>query len=275
MPELPEVETITRGLQTFIHHETIDDVIIRQDKLRWPITPDLKNRLIKQKVLSIKRMAKYILIDLHKGTLIIHLGMSGSLRMVTKAEAPKPHDHLDFIFSSHKMIRYNDPRRFGAILWTENAKTHPLLETLGVEPLSEAFTESYLQQKALKRKTAIKSFIMNSKIVTGIGNIYAAEALFLAQIHPLKPAGDLSIEQYRSLVTAIKKVLQEAINHGGTTLKDFINTEGKPGYFAQRLSVYGRAKKPCILCKTPLERLDFGQRTTVFCPFCQQCDVGR
>jgi len=270
MPELPEVETVMRGLVPHLEGAIIDDVIIRCPQLRWPIPRDLKNSLSTQKIIKISRRGKYLLIHVTTGTLIIHLGMSGSLRVLTQMTPPKPHDHMDLVFSNHMLLRYNDPRRFGAILWTEeDPLQHALLKTMGIEPLDADFTGQYLKLLALKRHTPIKSFIMNSKVVVGIGNIYAAEALFLAGIHPLTPTNLLSTQQCDQLVKSIKTILNDAISEGGTTLKDFVNSEGKPGYFSQKLNVYGRAGLPCMVCHSPLQSMKLGQRSTVFCETCQ------
>jgi formamidopyrimidine-DNA glycosylase len=271
MPELPEVETILRGLIPHLENETIIDVIIRQHQLRWPIPLGLKNHISTQKILQLSRRGKYLLISLQKGTLIIHLGMSGSLRVLKSPPPPNRHDHVDIILANHTLIRYNDPRRFGAMLWTEESPLqHPLLKSIGIEPLDDQFTGQYLKEKTCHRRVAIKPFIMNSKIVTGIGNIYAAEALFLAGIHPNTPAGLVSQSQCDQLVQAIKQILKHAISQGGTTLKDFVNSEGKPGYFAQNLLVYGRAGLPCSKCGGKLESITLGQRSTVFCKCCQK-----
>lgn len=271
MPELPEVETIMRGLIPHLEDATIQHVVIRQPQLRWPIPLDLNDNLQQQKIIHLTRRGKYLLIQLTTGTLIIHLGMSGSLRVLQQDIPPTRHDHLDIILSDNKVLRYNDPRRFGAILMTdENPLQHTLLKSLGVEPLDEHFNGAYLKKAALKRHVSIKPFIMNSKIVTGIGNIYAAEALFLAKIHPLTEARLLTQQQCDLLAKSIKDILLAAILQGGTTLKDFVNSDGKPGYFSQKLHVYGRAKLPCTSCGAPLQSLQLGQRSTVFC---QQCQV--
>ena len=270
MPELPEVETILRGLCRQIMGMVIQDVIIRQPQLRWPIPSDLKQCLVQQEVKQLSRRGKYLLIQFTTGTLIIHLGMSGSIRIFEQATPPTLHDHVDIIFSDNRFLRYNDPRRFGAILWmNQGSAIHPLLQMMGIEPLDTHFTGQYLMQYCSHRRAPIKSLIMNSQIVTGIGNIYAAEALFLAQIHPATPAESLTEHHYTQLVSAIKKVLKAAIEQGGTTLKDYKNSEGKPGYFAQNLHVYGRANQPCTACGNPLQQMQLGQRSTVFCSFCQ------
>ena len=270
MPELPEVETIMRGLKPHVEHAMIQDVVVRHHQLRWPIPPTLQTHLSQRRMGQLSRRGKYLLMPTDTGTLIIHLGMSGSLRIVTSATRLNRHDHVDIIFSEDKILRYTDPRRFGALLWTtDNAYDHALLKSLGVEPLDADFTGSYLMQRAHSRRAPIKSFIMNSKIVVGIGNIYAAEALFLAGIHPMTPAGSLMPGQCQKLVDAIQQILQSAIKQGGTTIKDFINSDGKPGYFTQQLAVYGRSGLPCLQCKNPLQSFKLGARSTVFCATCQ------
>jgi len=270
MPELPEVETIMRGLAPHIEGTIILDVIIRCSQLRWPIHADLKNILSTQKIIALSRRGKYLLISFTTGTLIIHLGMSGSLRLLTQLTPPMSHDHMDLFLSNRMLLRYNDPRRFGAILWTEDdPRQHVLLKSMGIEPFDLNCTGEYLKQLALTRRTPIKSFIMNNKIVVGVGNIYAAEALFLAGIHPLTPTNILSIQQLNRLVTSIQAILKHAISEGGTTLKDFVNSQGKPGYFSQKLRVYGRAGLPCTACQLPLTSIKLGHRSTVFCASCQ------
>lgn len=273
MPELPEVETILRGLTAYLENSIIQEVIIRQPQLRWPIPLDLNKRLKQQTIISLSRRGKYLLIHLDTSTLIIHLGMSGSLQIVPQSKLSTLHDHVDFVLSDNKILRYKDPRRFGAILMTEDNQdpyAHPLLKSLGIEPLDTHFDGNYIKRAAIKRRVPIKSFIMNSKIVTGIGNIYAAEALFLSQIHPLTETGHLTQQQCDRLADSIKKTLQAAIVQGGTTLKDFVNSEGKPGYFSQKLHVYGRAGLPCLICDSQLQSIKLGQRSTVFCPSCQR-----
>jgi formamidopyrimidine-DNA glycosylase len=270
MPELPEVETVMRGLVPHLENAMIEQVMMRCSQLRWPIPRHLNNTLSHQKVMGLSRRGKYLLIRVTTGTLIIHLGMSGSLRLLNQRTPLTSHDHMDLIFSNHMILRYNDPRRFGAILWTqENPLQYSLLKSMGIEPLDAHFTGHYLKQLTLKRQTPIKSFIMNSKIVAGIGNIYAAEALFLAEIHPITPTSLLSLKQCNRLVKSIKTILSCAISEGGTTLKDFVNSEGKPGYFSQKLHVYGRSGLPCMVCHTSLQSMQLGQRSTVFCEKCQ------
>lgn len=270
MPELPEVETTLQGLKPHLEGQIIKDVIVRQPKLRYSIPHNLKSKLHHMHICRLSRRGKYLLIHLDIGTIIIHLGMSGSLQILTQATSPKPHDHVDFLFENNKILRYTDPRRFGAILWTaENPTEHRLLKLLGVEPLDKYFTAKYLKQKAISRSTPIKSLIMNNKIVVGVGNIYATEALFLAGIHPVTPSNSLSDEKCNKLVTSIKQILKLAIKKGGTTLKDFVDSTGKPGYFSQQLKAYGRTGLPCVQCNTILQSFLLEQRNTVFCKVCQ------
>ncbi len=271
MPELPEVETTRLGISPHISGKRVKHVIIRQAKLRWPISPGLKKALPGQKILSVTRRGKYLLLNATRGTVIIHLGMSGSLKLAVSSEAPKKHDHVDIIFNNNLILRLHDPRRFGAVLWTtKQSLKHPLLESLGPEPLDDEFNTDYLFQRSRKRKVAIKSFIMNSKIVVGVGNIYASEALFKSGIWPTKAAGEISKTRYQRLVNAIKEVLNAAIAEGGTTLRDFTNGEGKPGYFQQKLLVYGRAGEPCTVCNKIIKHSQQNQRATYFCSRCQQ-----
>ena len=270
MPELPEVETTRRGIEPYIKGNTVRQVIIRQRQLRWPVPYKLKKILPGQKILNINRRGKYLLLDTSIGSVIIHLGMSGSLRMVGKNSLPQKHDHIDFVFNNNKILRLRDPRRFGAVLWTNhNPEYHSLLKSLGPEPLSEEFSTDYLFDRSRKRKISIKAFIMNSKVVVGVGNIYASEALFRAAIRPTISAGKISKPRYLKLVTAIKEVLEEAVAQGGTTLRDFTNEEGKPGYFKQKLLVYGRAGEPCSICQSMIKQIKQGQRATYYCPRCQ------
>ena len=270
MPELPEVETVMHGLKPHIEGAVINDVVVRHHQLRWPIPSTMRRNLCQQRVNTLSRRGKYLLMRVDTGTLIMHLGMSGSLRIVTSTTPLNRHDHVDIIFSNQNIMRYTDPRRFGALIWTnEDPSNHVLLKSQGLEPLESEFTADYLKERARSRRIAIKPFIMDSKIVVGIGNIYAAEALFLAGIHPATPAGALTQMQYQQLVKSIKQVLQSAIKQGGTTVKDFVNSEGKPGYLAQQLNVYGRASLPCVQCQAPLCSFKLGQRSTVFCVNCQ------
>lgn len=271
MPELPEVETTLRGILPYVKGQTIQRVIVRHPRLRWPIPPLLPEKLENQKIISLSRRGKYLLMQIANGTLILHLGMSGRLGIFQEKSPAKKHDHLDLLLQNKKILRLTDPRRFGACLWTEeDPEKHFLLKNLGREPLDNHFSGKYLFEKSRKRKVAIKTFIMNSHIVVGVGNIYAAESLFEAGIHPNTSAHTISLEKYQLLAKAIKKILQQAIKKGGTTLKDFLNSDGKPGYFSLKLKVYGRDGLPCMQCKTILTHLRLGQRSTVFCEKCQK-----
>ena len=271
MPELPEVETTCRGISPHILNKKVHQVIIRQPQLRWPVPDTLNTQLSGQPITKIYRRAKYLLLETPTGTLIIHLGMSGSLRIINDRQAAGKHDHIDFVFSDSLTLRFNDPRRFGAVLWTKApVQTHPLLKQLGPEPLSDLFNGEHLYQKSRQRKKAVKTFIMDNHIVVGVGNIYANEALFKAGIHPMRQAGRISLARYQQLATEIKNVLTRAIEQGGTTLKDFVNEQGKPGYFQQSLSVYGRENQPCLQCGNALQMLKIGQRSSYFCKHCQR-----
>ena len=246
-------------------------MIVRDRRLRWPIAANLEAAIRHRTVRKVERRAKYILIALDGGTLIIHLGMSGSLRLLSADVPPRPHDHWDILLDSGQVLRFHDPRRFGSLHWTEsNPDAHPLLAKLGPEPLSKEFNADYLYRATRRRKVAIKQFIMNSRIVVGVGNIYASEALFRARISPRRAAGRISRAQATSLAKAVKEVLAGAIRIGGTTLRDYVNAEGVPGYFRQRLFVYERAKQPCRVCKAPVKQFTQGQRSTYWCATCQR-----
>ncbi|SFG99496.1 bifunctional DNA-formamidopyrimidine glycosylase/DNA-(apurinic or apyrimidinic site) lyase [Neptunomonas qingdaonensis] len=270
MPELPEVETTRRGIEPHVLNQCIESVVVRQAKLRWPVPVTELEALVGQGVQRVARRGKYILLETVPGTILIHLGMSGSLRIVTDARPPLKHDHLDIHFNNEKLLRLTDPRRFGAVLWQPQGQLHERLSTLGPEPLSEQFCVAYLQQQCKGRTVTIKQLIMNSRVVVGVGNIYASEALFQSGIDPRKEAGRLSEKRLALLVTEIKSVLLAAIGQGGTTLKDFVNSDGKPGYFQQSLNVYGRGGLPCQNCSRPLKEVRLGQRSTVFCNYCQR-----
>ena len=275
MPELPEVETTLRGLRPHVQNAVIEAVVVRQSKLRWPIPADLSTSLSGKRIISAARRGKYILFTLSDLTLILHLGMSGRWRVLSELVAAGKHDHVDIILGSGSLLRYTDPRRFGAILTTAQPfAEHPLLRDLGPEPLSAAFSVDYLLQRAHARRVPIKPFIMDHKVVVGVGNIYATEALFTARIHPAMPAGLLSRMQARRLIAAISNILSRAIEQGGTTLNDFLSSDGKPGYFSQQLNVYGRKGQACVVCHTPLESCTLGQRGTTFCGYCQTQDDG-
>ena len=271
MPELPEVETTRRGIEPHIQREKVREVILRRENLRWPITPSVSNELPGEVIRAVTRRGKYLLLATGKGNLIIHLGMSGSLRIVDESRIVQKHDHVDIVFANDKILRYTDPRRFGCILWDSGSiESHPLLATLGPEPLEKDFNADYLFEKSRARNAPIKSFIMDSKIVVGVGNIYANESLFLAGINPKRSAGKVSKPRYEKLARCIKEVLQRAIDVGGTTLKDFTNSDGEPGYFSQSLRVYGRKGEPCHFCQSTLREIRQGQRSTVYCPKCQR-----
>lgn len=271
MPELPEVETTCKGISKHLKNKSIAKVVIRQPKLRWPIPQQLKKVLPQQKILGIERRAKYILITTTTGTLILHLGMSGSLRIVKATTPFDKHDHFDLILKNGNCLRLHDPRRFGAVLWTSKpVLEHKLLNKLGPEPLTKDFSAEDIYSQSRKRKVTIKQFIMNAHIVVGVGNIYASEALFLAGIHPRKAAGSVSLARYKKLVESIKQVLTAAIKQGGTTLKDFTQSDGKPGYFQQQLNVYGRKDQPCLICNKLISHCMLGQRATYYCTQCQK-----
>lgn len=271
MPELPEVETTRRGIEPHIQDQTITEIIIRNPHLRWPVPEQLKTEAIRQKILSVKRRGKYILIETDPGTIILHLGMSGNLRILPENTVPKKHDHIDFILSNDQCLRFHDPRRFGACLWTnKDPLQHKLLMNLGPEPWDPAFNAAMLFKKSRNRKIAIKNFIMDSKVVVGVGNIYANEALFHSGILPNVSAGKVSLKRYEKLVTTIRIILEQAIEQGGTTLRDFTNSSGQPGYFKQQLAVYGRTGQACTNCQKPIKESRIGQRSCFFCSSCQR-----
>lgn len=268
MPELPEVETTRRGIHAYVEDHTIRTVVIRERRLRWPVSNELSTLSMAQ-VHKLERRAKYLIFHLSSGYIIIHLGMSGSLRVVEANTPISKHDHVDLVMSNDKVIRYNDPRRFGSVLWVDDWQNHALFSKLGPEPLEDTFNASDFYQQANAKNTVIKQFIMDNKNVVGVGNIYANEALFLSGIHPKRPAGKISKQRIDRLVKNIKHTLSTAITQGGTTLKDFVGGDGKPGYFQQQLNVYGRGGQPCKQCQTLLKEIRIGQRSTVYCPKCQ------
>lgn len=271
MPELPEVETTRRGIAPLITGKQIAELILRVDKLRWPLEPSLCAFLPGQTVQSVTRRAKYLLLNCERGTLLLHLGMSGSLRVINADTTENKHDHVDLIFTNGSCLRFNDPRRFGALLWCAgDPAEHPLLVNLGPEPLSEQLCGDYLWNAARKRRVAVKPFIMDQKTVVGVGNIYASEALFRAGILPEVAAGSVSRVRYRRLVVAIKEILAAAIAAGGTTIADFRQSDGKPGYFKQQLRVYGREGEACLHCGQPIVCVRLGQRSTYYCRICQR-----
>ncbi|MFK7890834.1 MAG: bifunctional DNA-formamidopyrimidine glycosylase/DNA-(apurinic or apyrimidinic site) lyase [Granulosicoccus sp.] len=270
MPELPEVETTCRGIAPHLVGQAITALKIHDRRLRWPV-PDDVHALQNKQVLAVERRGKYILIKVQAGTAIVHLGMSGSLRICTTDEPRRKHDHVEMVLSSGAVIRFHDPRRFGCLLWqAAGTQSHQLLANLGPEPLSAEFDPDYLFRSSRKRQVAIKNLIMNSQVVVGVGNIYASEALFLAGIRPGRAARRISRENSQLLVDAIKQVLQRSIDQGGTTLRDFINSDGNPGYFAQLLNVYGRTGEPCRVCGNPIKQKTLGQRSSFYCSECQR-----
>lgn len=271
MPELPEVETTRRGIAPHVEGKSFTGITIRQHQFRWPIPNNLPELLTKRKVLEISRRGKYLLFQFTHGHMLVHLGMSGSLRICGASTPLQKHDHVDFLLPGKQCLRFHDPRRFGAVLWTEESiEEHKLLKHLGPEPLSDAFTPELLFKQSRKRSKDIKAFIMDSRIVVGVGNIYANEALFSAGIRPTKPAGKITKKQSTLLVDEIKKVLERSITQGGTTLRDFVGGDGKPGYFVQQLNVYGRPGKACKVCKYLLKEIRQAGRSSVYCPSCQR-----
>jgi len=269
MPELPEVETTLSGIEPHLLKQRIARVLVRESNLRWPVSTDV-NKAEGQQFISLDRRGKYLLLKLEQGGLIIHLGMSGSLRILEEFKPPEKHDHIDVELENGVCLRFNDPRRFGAFLWVDGAmEEHVLIRDLGPEPLSSEFTTAYLWNSSRGRRVAIKNFIMNGHIVVGVGNIYASEALFMAGIHPQRAAGRISRQRYQGLVAAIRDVLERAIRQGGTTLRDFVNSDGDPGYFAQELLVYDRAGSDCFQCGASIRQKVIGQRSSYYCPVCQ------
>jgi formamidopyrimidine-DNA glycosylase len=270
VPELPEVETTRRGIQSHAEGRGIVAVEVRERRLRWPVPPEVSRLLPGARIEALQRRGKYLLFRTDAGTLIGHLGMSGSLRVVGPAEPVAPHDHVDIVLEGDVILRYNDPRRFGCLLWTpDDPLEHELLRHLGPEPLEGGFHADYLYQLSRGRRLAVKPFIMDARVVVGVGNIYANEALFAAGIHPARSAGRVSLARYRGLVGEIKSVLAAAVTQGGTTLRDFVGGDGKPGYFRQRLNVYDHAGEPCPRCGAELRDSRLGQRSTVYCVNCQ------
>ncbi len=270
MPELPEVETTLRGVSPYMVGRIVREVIVRDKRLRW-LVPDTVHELEGQRILAGTRRGKYLLFTSAKGTLLLHLGMSGSLRVTDPATPWRKHDHVAFTMDQGQQIRLHDPRRFGAALFIEGAaETHPLLADLGPEPLSDDFTVEYLQTKCQDRAAPIKAVIMDSHTVVGVGNIYACEALFMAGIAPHRAAGQVSRPRLAKLVTAIREVLAASIEMGGTTLRDFLNEKGEPGYFKQTLRVYDREDLPCPACETTVKRRVMSNRSTFYCPRCQR-----
>ncbi|HSD54784.1 MAG TPA: bifunctional DNA-formamidopyrimidine glycosylase/DNA-(apurinic or apyrimidinic site) lyase [Burkholderiales bacterium] len=271
MPELPEVETTRRGIRGALRGRTIAALVLREPRLRWRVDRRLPATLAGQRIRDVRRRAKYLIVDADDGSLILHLGMSGSLRVLDPSTPLRAHDHYDLLLDSGRCLRFNDPRRFGSLHWAQGDPTHhPLLAALGPEPLSCAFSVDYLAQRARGRRVAIKQFLMDQRIVVGVGNIYASEALFRAGVHPRRAAGRVSRARLGALVDGVRAVLRDAIRAGGTTLRDYVAADGSPGYFRQRLYVYERTGQPCRRCRTPVRQLLQGQRSTYYCPRCQR-----
>ncbi len=270
MPELPEVETTRAGLAPHVEGRRVDAVTLRRPDLRWPIPPQITRELPGQRIHAVRRRAKYLLLEATTGAALLHLGMSGSLRVLPGDTPLRAHDHVDLRLEDGRVLRFNDPRRFGCLLWQPAGDVHPLLRALGPEPLSDAFNGDALFALSRGRKAPVKTFLMDQAVVVGVGNIYAAEALFSAGIAPLRAAGSISRERYRRLAGAVKAILSHAIRRGGTTLRDFISPDGAPGYFEQELLVYGRGGEPCRRCGRPLRQASIGQRASVWCPRCQR-----
>ena len=285
MPELPEVETTRRGLAPHLEGKRIRGVVLRRPDLRWPIPAEIQSVLPGQRIIAVRRRAKYLLLDTQAGSALLHLGMTGSLRVLPASTPVTAHDHVDLQLGSGQVMRFNDPRRFGCLLWQPAGQTHELLQSLGPEPLADdaageaihgdglngvAFNGDYLFERSRGRKAPVKTFLMDQRIVVGVGNIYAAESLFRAGISPVRAAGKVSRERYAALADAVKQILGYAITRGGTTLRDFISPDGAPGYFEQELSAYGRGGLPCPKCGRPLRSADIGQRASVWCGHCQR-----
>jgi len=270
MPELPEVETTRRGLAPHLVGRRVDGVLLRRPDLRWPIPPEVALRLPGQRIDAVRRRAKYLLLDTEAGSALLHLGMSGVLRVLPGAAAVAAHDHVDLQLDDGRVLRFTDPRRFGCLLWQPPGTLHALLENLGPEPLSDAFDGDLLHRESRGRSASVKTFLMDQATVVGVGNIYAAEALFRAGIRPQLAAGSISRKRYAALADAVKVILAHAIERGGTTLRDFLSPDGQPGYFEQELFVYGREGERCRSCASPLKHARLGQRATVWCPRCQR-----
>ncbi|HET7332549.1 bifunctional DNA-formamidopyrimidine glycosylase/DNA-(apurinic or apyrimidinic site) lyase [Dyella sp.] len=275
MPELPEVETTRRGIAPHLIGRRVASVTLRRADLRWPIPREITEVLPGQRIDEVERRAKYLLLHTHAGSALLHLGMTGVLRVLPPDVAPGPHDHVDISLEPLKgerarILRFTDPRRFGCLLWQAPGTTHELLADLGPEPLTDAFDGDLLWQRSRGRKAAVKLFLMDNAIVVGVGNIYASEALFAAGIDPRRPAGTVSRARYQRLAGEVKRILAWAIERGGTTLRDFLNPDGAPGYFFRELFVYGREGEPCRVCGTPIRQQVIGQRSTFWCPRCQK-----
>lgn len=273
MPELPEVETTRQGLLPYVVGQKVRRMVLNRRDLRWPISAALPRVIDGKEIIDLTRRGKYLVFHLADGQMLAHLGMSGSIRIANIKELPRKHDHWQLQFGTERELRFNDPRRFGALFWVrreDDWQSHDLIRSLGPEPLLDDFTADYLYQRSRGRSQPIKAFIMDSKVVVGVGNIYASEALFHAGIHPKLRAGKLSKPRSQNLVEQIKRVLSNAIERGGTTLRDYVNGAGQPGYFQQELWVYGRGGQPCKICPKEIKEIRLGQRSTCFCPQCQR-----
>ena len=270
VPELPEVETTRRGIEPHVLGRVVPRLLLREPRLRWPVPDAVADGLIDLPVERVRRRAKYLLLDNARGSAIVHLGMSGSLRVLATDVPLKSHDHWDLLLDDGRLLRYNDPRRFGCLLWQAAGEVHPLLAALGPEPFDPGFDGGYLYARAHGRSGPVKHFLMDQAIVVGVGNIYAAEALFRAGIDPRRAAGRVSRARFEALAQAVKSILGHAIERGGTTLRDFLRPDGEPGYFEQELQVYGRAGEPCRVCGAPVTSVRLGQRSSFYCPRCQR-----
>jgi formamidopyrimidine-DNA glycosylase len=270
MPELPEVETTRRGIAPHLEGHRITGVVLRRPDLRWPIPPEVSSLLPGQVIDTVERRAKYLLLRTAAGTALLHLGMSGVLRVLPANTPIGRHDHVDIALDSGQVLRFTDPRRFGALLWQMPGETHELLEGIGPEPLTDDFDGDLLWRLSRGRSAAVKTFLMDNAVVVGVGNIYASEALFAAGIDPRRAAGKVSRERYAKLAAEVKRILSHAITRGGTTLRDFLSPDGAPGYFYQELYAYGRAGEPCKACGTPIRVVTLGQRASFYCPSCQR-----
>lgn len=270
MPELPEVETTRRGIAPHLEGHVVAHVVLRRPDLRWPIPRAIRSTLPGQRIDTVQRRAKYLLLHTGAGSALLHLGMSGALSILDADTPPRAHDHYDLVLDSGRALRFNDPRRFGCLLWQKTGEVHELLRDLGPEPLSRDFDGDWLFAKSRGRSAAVKTFLMDQSIVVGVGNIYASEALFAAGVHPKRAAGSVSRARYARLAGEIRRVLLHAITRGGTTLRDFLAPDGAPGYFEQELFVYGRAGEPCKVCGTSIRSAAIGQRMTYWCSTCQR-----
>jgi formamidopyrimidine-DNA glycosylase len=275
LPELPEVETTRRGIAPYLIGRRVLGVTLRRADLRWPIPAAISELLPGQRIDAVERRAKYLLLHTEAGSALLHLGMSGMLRVLPPDAPVGKHDHVDITLErsatqADRILRFTDPRRFGCLLWQAPGEIHPLLANLGPEPLTDAFDGDLLWHLSRSRKVAVKLFLMDNAVVVGVGNIYASEALFAAGIDPRRAAGSVSRVRYAQLATEVKRILAWAIERGGTTLRDFLNPDGAPGYFFRELNVYGRTGEPCHVCGTAIRQVTLGQRSTFWCPHCQR-----